>query len=337
MSKIKNLLIILSIFTLMITGIVSNTYAKAVEVTNENLKNAFEKFIALNTTEEKYDITVSDKSITVEADGEKYTINYTLKETPTFSFDISIKKGMTYEEFKTQVESAVLPIMGYVTVANIQGIEFDDSISYFTSSLMRGVLTGAIPLSTFESYTIVDDLNGKEVEKTDDPKVIYTSEFGDKVMEIVNDVFKKDISVTDSQVANTYTWNVKKQDATADACKIVSTLSVNTNGDFAILEGYADTDEEDDSPTTQTPQTEKPATETPKVTETPKTTTETQTPKTTTTQKTTETPKAITETTINSKIYPKTGFENIIMISIIIVTLITILLAIKNNKYKDIK
>lgn len=333
MSKIKNVLIILSIFVLMITGIVSNSYAKTVEVTNENLKKAFEKFIASNKTEEEYDITVSDKSITVTVLGKEYTINYTLKETPTFSFDISIKKGMTYEEFKTQVENAVLPILGYVTVANVQGIEFDDSKSYFTSSLMRGVLTGAIPLSTLESYTIVDDLNGKEVEKTDDPKVIYTSEFGDKVMELVNNVFQKDISVTDSQVANTYTWSVKKQDATADSCKIVSTLSVNTNGDFSMLEGYADTDEDGGSTGTEngsgetdkTPETEKPAEETPK----------TETPKAETTK--TETPKAMTEKAADTKIYPKTGFENIIMISIITVTLISILLAIKNNKYKDIK
>ena len=184
---------------------------------------------------------------------------------------------------------------------------------------------------------IYEDVTNKseDVEKTDDPKTIYTSEFGNRVMELVNTVFQKNITISDGTGTNSYTWNINKENATADSCKIVSKVAVKTDADFSQLVGYADTEEPSDDnkqpdKNNNTAQEEQKKTNT--NTENDKAKNDTD--KTDTSK--TNTPGKTNNANSNTKIYPKTGFENFIITAIFSLGIAIIIFGVKNRKYKDI-
>ena len=98
--------------------------------------------------------------------------------------------------------------------------------------------------SSDNSYVIVDDTNLSDevtIDKSEsDSKTIYVSEFGERVMEYVNDIYKDKQTITDATNGiDSYEWIIEKKDVTETSCKLVSTLSVNTNADFSKIKGYA--------------------------------------------------------------------------------------------------
>lgn len=111
-------------------------YATVVAVTDENLNESLLEFVSSEANEENYNITVSNNVITVIVDDESYTLNYDLSNKPTFSFEIPIEKEMSYANFKEQTDNLILPMIGYIAVANIQGVEFEDSSAYFLMSYL---------------------------------------------------------------------------------------------------------------------------------------------------------------------------------------------------------
>lgn len=238
LKKIISFLLLIFIFVSLFANV---CYATGVTVTDENLNEALQKFISSEANEKNYNISVSNNIINVIVDNESYALNYDLTDKPTFSFEVPIQKGMSYDDFKKKMDNLVLPMLGYVATANIQGVEIEDASAYFAFSYLGSALNGA--LSTENSYTIVDDLNlleGVTIEKTNDPKTIYTSEFGDRVMEYVNNTYKEKQSVSDSTEINSYLLTIERIDATDTSCKLVSTLSVNVDADFSKIIGYMD-------------------------------------------------------------------------------------------------
>ena len=227
------------IFASLYTNICNAT---SVKVTKENLREAFQRFVSSDENEEKYSISVLDEIIKITSNNENYTIKYDLSDKPTFSIEILIEKGMSYEEFKKQTEDINAPILGcYGAVANIQEVEFEDAIAYFALSYLSGVLNGSF--SSQDSYIIVDDLNleeGVEIQKNDDPKTIYTSEFGDRVMEYVNALYPEKQTISDSDEMNSYVMTIEKKEATETSCKLVYTLQVNTDAGFTQLQDYVE-------------------------------------------------------------------------------------------------
>lgn len=151
----------------------------AVAVTDENLNSALQKFVSSDTNENNYKITVSDNIIKIAADGKSYTLNYDLTDKPTFTFEIPIEQGMSYANFEEQTDNLILPMIGYIAVANIQGVELEDSSAYFLMSYLGNALNGS--WSSENSYVIIDDTNmsdGVTIDKDEsDTKTIYSSEF----------------------------------------------------------------------------------------------------------------------------------------------------------------
>lgn len=232
-----NCLFIIFMFVCLYTTI---CYATPITVTEENLDAAFQKFVSSEANENNYKISVSNNIITITSNDGNYTLNYDLTDKPTFTLAIPIEKGMSYDDFKKQTDNLILPMLGYIAVANIQGVQIEDASAYFLFSYLESALNNSC-LSE-NSYMIVDDLNlseGASIEKNDNPKTIYASEFGDRVMEYVNDTYKDKQSITDSTGINSYVFTVEKQDTTDTSCKLVSTLSVNLDADFSKLNGYA--------------------------------------------------------------------------------------------------
>jgi len=146
---------------------------------------------------------------------------------------------MSYEDFQNQTGNLILPILGFVAVANIQGVEFEDASAYILFSHLGNALGGS--LSSGNSFIIVDDLaEGSTVEKTDDPNIIYASEFGDRIIEYVNKTYSESQTTSDAKDFNTYSMTTEKKDISDTSCKLISTLSVNLDADFSKLVGYTD-------------------------------------------------------------------------------------------------
>lgn len=229
----------LCIFFICIFLYTTMSYAMWVTVTDENLEEALQNFETSDSDTENYEITVSNNIINITVDDATYELNYDLTDDPTFWVETStIEQGMTYEDFQAETEKLVLPMIGYIAVANVQGIEIEDGMLYFMMSYLGNAMGSS---SGENSYIIVDDTNSSGGEiSTDGKNVIYVSEFGDRVMEYVNSLYENGNSISDSNQFDTYTMTVEKEDSTETSCKLVSTLTVNMDADFSQLAGYSD-------------------------------------------------------------------------------------------------
>ena len=228
----------LCIFFICIFLYTTMSYATWVTVTDENLEQALEKFETSDSDTGNYEITVSNNIINITADNVTYELNYDLTDAPTFWIETStIEQGMTYEDFQAETEKLVLPMIGYIAVANVQGIEIEDGMLYFMMSYLGNALNNP---SGGDSYVIVNDMDSEVDIIPDGANVIYASEFGDRVMEYVNSLYENGNSISDSNQFDTYTMTVEKEDSTETSCKLVSTLTVNMDADFSQLEGYSD-------------------------------------------------------------------------------------------------
>ena len=183
MKKIKRIgLLIIGIIVLNVLLI--NSYATS--VTKQNLNEALQKFVSSDANENNYKITVSDNDITIVVEGKSYTLKYDLTEKPKFTLEIPVMQGMSYDDFKEKTNNLILPMVGYIAVANIQGIEIEDASTYFLMTFMENIFNGST--TNEDTYVIVDDRNRSEGSDT---KTIYASEFGKRVMEYVNATYKE--------------------------------------------------------------------------------------------------------------------------------------------------
>lgn len=231
---IKSLLI----FFIFIFLYTTMSYAVWVTVTDENLEQALKKFESSDLSTENYEFSINNNIINIKSDNSTYELNYDLTDDPTFWVETNtIEQGMTYEDFQAETEKLVLPMIGYIAVANVQGIEIEDGMMYFMMSYLGNALNNP---SGGKSYVIVNDMDSEIDIIPDGANVIYASEFGDRVMEYVNSLYENGNSISDSNQFDTYSMTVEKQDATDTSCKLVSTLTVNKDADFSQLEGYSD-------------------------------------------------------------------------------------------------
>lgn len=239
MSKFKRGFIIEIIFVIVFINIISISYATSITVTDENLNIALQNFTSSSSNEDNYEISMNNGIITVKSDGETYTINYDLSDNPTFSVTSPITQGMTYEQFNTEISKLFLPMIGYIAVANVQGVEVEDSLAYWTMCLFGSAFSG-ISNSSSSSFVIVDD--GTVVENSD-ATVIYESEFGEHVMEYVNAVYgKKQTFSDDAEIEglNSFTLTTEQTEITNTSCNLVSTIEVDLSADFSQLIGYSE-------------------------------------------------------------------------------------------------
>lgn len=229
---------------LLIIGILfAQTSLASTKVTNENLYEALQKITTSESVVEAYKISMENNIITLtnEENNESLKMNYDLTNQPTFSYEVEIKQGMTYEKFKSDTDNLISTMIGYIAVANIQGVEAEDSVSYF----LLNYLSSALASGNTNSYVIVDDLNiseGTEIEKNNNSNTIYTSEFGNRVMEYVNAMYQNKQVVSDTadkDGINSFELTIEKKDTTDTSCKLVSTMKVNTEADYSKLVGFS--------------------------------------------------------------------------------------------------
>lgn len=226
---------------LLLSNLFIHCYAKVVTVTKENLNTSLQKFVSSSINKDDYKIMVSDQTITIGVDGKNYCFNYNLTGRPTFTLEIPIEKGMSYANFEEQMNGLSLSMIGYMAVANIQGVAFEDINTYFWMSFLENAFNGS--WLNENPYIIIDDTNmsnGVTINREEnDSNIIYVSEFGERVMEYVNTVYKEKQTLRDSaDDINSYEWTIERKDVTDTSCKLVSSFSVNLDADFSKLYDY---------------------------------------------------------------------------------------------------
>lgn len=242
------------ILMLLVTVLSSNCFA-AVAVTEENLKTALQSFQNSEENDEGYTVTMANNTISISGEGETYNLSYDISgEKPIFTYEVPIQKGMSYEEYQKRCEDTLTaPMLGYFAIAKIQGVEEKDIAAYFAFSYLSGALGNGFTTDG-NTYVIVDDMNlsdGVTINKDQSsPNTIYTSEFGDRVIEYVNALYKEKQIIQDTTGINSYVMTIERKDVTETSCKIVSTVSVNLDADYSKIVGYAEKLEDEFTPNT---------------------------------------------------------------------------------------
>lgn len=238
----KFLIIFLIVSLILVNGYMTISYATAVKVTDENLKSSLQKFVSSSDNDKNYKITVENKQIKITSDDGNYTINYDLTNKPTFTYEANIAQGMSYKNFQEKTNGSSSTMIGYIAVADIQGVGYEDSLSYFAMCLLASAFSGMSSANTNNSFVIVDDTNmseGVTIEKDpNDTKTIYASEFGNRVMEYVNSLYAEKQTFKDTDGLNTFEMSTERKDVTTTSCKLVTTLTVDTDADFSKMIGY---------------------------------------------------------------------------------------------------
>ena len=242
MFKLKKICIMFIFFIFTIFSIFSKSYATSVKVTDENLKSSLQNFASSDDNDQKYNITVENGQIKIALDKANYTLNYDLTNKPTFTYETEITQGMSYNDFKVKTDGSSSTMIAYAAVANIQGVEYEDSLAYFAMSLLEKAFSDTSSNNLSNAYVIVDDTqDGVTLEKDpNDTKTIYVSEFENKVMEYVNSMYAEKQTIKDTDGFNTYEMTTERKDVTDTSCKLVTTLSVDTDADFSKIKGYAE-------------------------------------------------------------------------------------------------
>ena len=351
MSKLKKSLIMLILFIFTIASMYSMSYAASVKVTDENLKSTLQKFVSSSDNDKNYKITVENNQIKMTSDEGNYTIDYDLTNKPTFTYTAEVQQGMSYKDFQEKTGGSSSTMLGYVAVANIQGVEYEDSLAYFAMCLLASAFSSMSSSNTSNSYVIFDDTElseGVTIEKDpNDTKTIYASEFGNRVMEYVNAMYSEKQSFKDTDGLNTFEMTTEMKDKTSTSCKLVTTLTVDTDADFSQMKGYAEqmansftgnNDNNNNGSNTTNSNNGSNASSNNNNSNENKATTTSQSSSSSSSysSKSSESTK---DTTASKTTLPKTGTtDTVILIAVIsICSILAITFGIKNRKYKDVK
>lgn len=226
----KRVLKIIIFVTIILCTIICE--AAYIPVTMENLKDTLDKFANEDSEKEEYKFEIKEHILKISVDGDTYEIECDLTNKPTFKVTEEIKKGMSYEEFSKKQDSLMSQMICYGAVAAIQGASYADSTAYFMLSYLENSMKNDSGQS--KKYIIVDDINNV-VEKTESENTIYASEFGDRVMELVNNTYPEKTIISDAQDFNSFTYTIERINKTEDSCDLVTTLTVNPETDFSKI------------------------------------------------------------------------------------------------------
>jgi len=209
----------------------------AVTITEENLNEAFQSFINSEENEEGYDIKVENGVITITVDGKKYSMTYDLTDNPKFIVEVPVKQGMIYEEFQKQTSSLSLPMLGYIAVAQINGVEYGDSMIYMLYQILSADSSSLLNQMKNKSITYKNNIKGLENEGTS--STTAKSEFEEDAIGYVTSTYGESDTINDENKFNTFEWSYILSDVTDESCNIVSTLTIKKDADFSKLKGFS--------------------------------------------------------------------------------------------------
>lgn len=229
MSKVKQVFLICLLVVFISINISPISFA-SVKVTDENLKSSLAKI----ADKAKASIDLANNKITITStDGSTTAMNYDLTNKPTFWCEFEAKQGMSYDEFEEKSTEGLSTMLAYAAVADIEGADIEDAMTYFTLCMFAGALDGKEA-----TYVVYDDTAGEQAPTTTSAKAIKKSEFGNYVMEYVNSLYEAKSTFSDSEQISSFELSSEKKDTTDTSCKIVTTLTVNIDADFTKIKEY---------------------------------------------------------------------------------------------------
>ena len=85
--------------------------AEGVSITQENLNNSLQKLAKpFSSIVKNCKISVASNTITVSGNNKNYTVKYSLGNTPTFSIEVPIEKGISYENYVDRTDELLIPL-----------------------------------------------------------------------------------------------------------------------------------------------------------------------------------------------------------------------------------
>lgn len=218
----KKIFIILSI--LLLTSCGKNT------VTKDEFKINLEKVINSKYNTVGYKGEYKNNKMIMSLNDKEYEMDVEFKEKFTITYNLEIGKGIEYEEYNKLIETLSLPMFGYVAYLSDYGISMGDASSYFGDTYLNGMLD-----NYHESkYMVIYNNKEKDMFKKD-YEYILVKDFGDSVIDFVNDNYAKKIDFSDE--LNTYNFEVYSK-CESDKCIITSKLIVNSESEFEDIKDY---------------------------------------------------------------------------------------------------
>lgn len=332
MLKIQKLIIVLIMFIFVAINLYDVCYAQVEQITEKELNDSLQNLVKEQENMKIESIKCADNIMEITSEGKKNEIKYDLTQDnkAIFYLEVPIYKGMKYTEYKEKTNNLINTSIGYFATANIKGAKYEDITEYWFARYFESI-NGSF--SSENTYVIVDDENledGVTIEPTDDPKTIYTSEFGDRVMEYTKFLYKDEYSYDDSKYLNSFEYYTKLEDVKEDSCIIKSQMVVNLNADFKAVGNYDENgniinDTKNNTITNNTINNNV-------VNNVVKNNTLTNS-----LNKNTNNILKNTDNTIANKVLPQTGFNQFMVLLINGSVIIGLLFIIKLNKYKDVK
>ena len=203
-------LIVSVIIIIMLSNI---SYADFIPVTKEKLEDAYENIKKDNRLNINGDITITDDTISIINDEENFTIKYDLSGNPTFWCEQEIDDSIDEDGYSYFVRSLAMPLMlGYYPVATIQG-----AYNEYIISIMMSLIQSGYPSNSVDHNIATDDFDQSTIMDT------IKEMWKDKATKIDNDF-------------NTYEWIIETRDLTTTSGKVISKVTINTDGDFSKMQ-----------------------------------------------------------------------------------------------------
>lgn len=203
-------------------------------ISKKTLEEGLDNYIKSEYNDSNYVVSVEKKKIVVTNDDKKeYVLTYNLNGEPTFTYETVIKEGITYDEYNLKTEALSLPMLGYIASSHTFDVELSDSYTYFILTYLEGMMDY---YNEDYTYIVIDDADAEGLET--DAEIILTSQFGSKVIDYVKDSYAKDIKIVDEE-NNTFIYELISRCETT-SCTLTAKLTVNEEGKFDEIKGYAD-------------------------------------------------------------------------------------------------
>ena len=209
----KKVFIISFLIFTMLLSFLSASYA-AITVTEESLQKSFDKYATSSENKETNNsmkIDKINKKIKLISEGTEYLIDYDLTSKPTFTINLNYLTSMTKEEGIEESSKPILLMTMFVLIADHAGINPNDSLAYMMQ---------------------IDSLKNLNTTMTEIPDTITNA------VEYAKFLYKDKENTTKTD--DLFTWTIRKTSETSTEYKVQSTLVVNNDADFSILNNYFD-------------------------------------------------------------------------------------------------
>ncbi len=217
----------------------------AVEVTEENLRSAFEGMKNYQYTEDgetnnsgiidSYTMDTENKVITITFNDQEYRINYTLGANPTFTYSENITSSITYDEYKKSNATSVW-LFPYMAVAKIQGVDYKDTLAYEIE-----VLLSSLENAFKDAFFVVDDNQDVTVES--DIPTVKESEFGPYFVNYIKELYASETTLfqdNKEDMLDSVKLTVFTTNSTSDSVTLNYKTVIDTTKDYSKLNGLFD-------------------------------------------------------------------------------------------------